>query len=395
MKKNILLGVTGGIAAYKVVNVASSLTKKGFNVYVVMTEAATKFVSPLTFRTITQNPVNQDLFSPPSHYQVKHVSLAEKADIVLVAPATANFISKMASGIADDLLSTLITATRAPILVSPSMNINMYENTIIQENINKLDNRGVSIITPETGYLACGYEGKGRLPEPKLLVNHVIKELTPNLFKNKKILITAGPTREPLDPVRFLSNYSSGKMGYALAKAAGYRGATVKLISGPTNLEPPPGVDLEKIETAEEMNCRVKKYKEEQDIIIMSAAVSDFRPEKFNKNKIKKNKLAKNISLNSNPDILANIGQNKNENQILVGFAAESKNIYNNSRKKFKEKNLDLLIANDISQSGIGFGSDKNKVVIITEKIKKFLPVMSKRKIAELILNEIWTGFIN
>ena len=394
MNKNILLGVTGGIAAYKMVNVASTLTKKGYNVKVVMTESATEFVTPLTFRSVTHNRVATEMFSTPDNYNVKHVSLAEHADTVLIAPATANFIAKMAQGLADDLLSTLILATEAPIMIAPSMNKNMYQNAIVQDNIEYLKKNGIEIIAPNTGYLACGDKGEGRLPEPELLSEFVIKKLTDNKFKDYQIMITAGPTREAIDSVRYLSNYASGKMGYALARAACYQGGEVTLISGPTELDSAPGVNLKRVTSAREMDKMVKQYAPEQDIIIMTAAVSDFRPELEKKQKLKKECWDGQLNLVSNPDILAELGQNKKDDQILVGFAAETDNLISNSQQKLEEKNLDMIIANDISRDDIGFASDENQVVIMTDQTQKELNKMSKLKLAYKILEQLYLNYI-
>jgi len=390
MDKNIVLGISGGIAAYKMVEVASRLVKLGANVDVIMTESATKFVKPLTFRSITHSPVESDLFSPPDHFEVKHISLAKKADLFMIAPATANIIGKIANGIADDLLTTIIMATEAPVLISPTMNVNMYNNPIVQENMEYLKEKGYKIITPPAGYLACGDIGEGRLPEPYQLVENIKKDLTKKDLKNKKVLITAGPTREAIDPVRFISNYSSGKMGYELARMASYRGADVTLISGPSNLEKPLGVNLIKVNTAEEMKNEVINRSKNQDIIIKAAAVSDLKPKNYNNNKIKKNnKKITSIEVESTPDILAELGKNKPEGQILVGFAAESEYLIKNSLKKLKEKNLDMIIANDITRDDAGFQSDKNEVEILTKNTQKSLTLMEKIEIADTILDNL------
>lgn len=390
MNKNIVLGISGGIAAYKMVEVASRLIKLGANVDVIMTESATKFVKPLTFRSITHRPVESNLFSPPDHFEVKHISLAKKADLFLVAPSTANIIGKIANGIADDLLTTIIMATQAPVLISPAMNVKMYNNPIVQENMEYLKEKDYRIITPPAGYLACGDIGEGRLPEPDQLVENIKKELTKKDFKDKKILITAGPTRESIDPVRFISNYSSGKMGYELARMASYRGADVTLVSGPSQLEKPLGVNLINVKTAEEMKKAVNDIAKEQDIIIKAAAVSDLKPKNHNKNKLKKqDKKITSIEVESTPDILAELGKNKPEDQILVGFAAESEYIIKNSLRKLKEKNLDMIIANDITRDDAGFQSDKNEVEILTKNTQKSLTLMEKIEIADTILDNI------
>ncbi len=390
MNKNILLGITGGIAAYKMVEVASTLTKMGNNVRVIMTKNATKFISPMTFAAITGNKVDTDFFDANNNDAINHISLAEDADLILVAPVTANSIARIAHGMADDLLTGIILATKADILLSPAMNVNMYKNDIVQENIKYLMEKGFKIIEPDSGYLACGTHGEGRLPAPEVLVEYVIKGLKDKKLKNRNVLITAGPTREPLDPVRFLSNYSSGKMGYALAKSAWYQGANVTIISGPVHLTPPPEVKLIEVETAVEMNKEVSKHIDDFDIIFMVAAVADYRPKQINKEKIKKDEHGELVlDLSKNPDILNNIGKNKKNNQLFIGFAAESQNLVTNAREKLFRKKLDMIVANDISKSGLGFGSDKNEVYLITEDKKRKLPVMKKTELAEEIIDEI------
>jgi len=386
LKGNILLGITGGIAAYKMVDVASRLVKKGFSVNTVMTKGGTKFVTPLTFQNITHNPVNVDLFTTAVNYDVKHISLAEKADLCLIGPVTANFIGKLANGIADDLLSTIIMATKAPVLLAPSMNVNMYTNPILQDNISYLKEKGYKIIEPGSGYLACGTTGKGRLPEPVELVENIISHFTKKDYQDKKILITAGPTREPLDPVRFLSNYSTGKMGYAIAKAAKYRGAEVTLITGPSNLEIPVGIKVIQVERTEEMYQETISNFSFQDILIMTAAVADYRPLRYHKDKIKK-KLKDGLSLElvSNHDILAELGKNKKTGQIVVGFAVESQDLLANAKEKLNKKNLDMIIANDVS----AFASDKNEVAFITKNTFENIAEMEKTELADLILDKV------
>jgi len=386
VSKNVLLGITGGIAAYKMVEVASQLYKKDYNVQVVMTKNASKFVSPLTFRSITGNPVKVDLFHDEGDYNVKHISLADNADICLIGPATANIIAKLAAGIADDLLSTTILATESKVILAPSMNAKMYNNPVLQDKLKYLSDKGYIIIEPETGNLACGYKGKGRLPEPDFLVEWVIKELTKKDLLEKRILITAGPTCEPMDPVRYLSNYSTGKMGYSLARAAVNRGAKVILVSGPTSLKPPVGVKTHYIQTAQELAENVEELKYDSDIIIMAAAVSDFRPAEYKDNKIKKGYLDYlSLELKSNPDIIANIGKSRKQGQLLVGFAVESEDILENARNKLIKKNLDLIIANDISS----FGSDDNEITLITEDYIEEIPRMNKKQIADIIFDKI------
>jgi len=386
-KKNILLGVTGGIAAYKMASVASSLTKQGHEVHVVMTESAQEFISPVTFRAITGLPVETDLFSEPEKHEVKHISLADKTDIALIGPATANIIGKIANGIADDLLSTIITAITVPVIIAPAMNVNMFNNPIIQENLDYLSNKGYKILTPSEGMLACGYVGKGRLPEPNVLVEYILKGLTKNDLKGKKVLVTAGPTKEEIDPVRYLTNYSSGKMGYALAKRASYRGAEVKLLSGPTSLEDPIEVEVEKIKSAQDLYEKVINQMEEYDIIIMAAAVADFTPETISENKIKKNNEDyMDLRLKRTKDIIKEISKNKDNNQIVVGFAAESKDLITNAREKLEKKNLDMIIANDIKNKEI-FGSDESEVIIITDQKQIDVSRSSKEDIANKIFD--------
>ena len=388
MSANIILGVTGGIAAYKSVQIASELTKLNHNVYTIMTESAAEFVSPLTFHSITHLPVESKLFSTTTT-EVKHIGLADKADLLLVAPATANFIAKAAAGTADDLLTTVLLAAQAPIMVAPSMNVHMFENPIVQRNMKTLADLGYKIITPDTGYLACGYTGKGRLPAPKRFVEEVKRELAKKDLNNKKVIITAGPTRESLDPVRFLTNHSSGKMGYALAKAASYRGAEVKLISGPSELETPLGVDLTRIETAEELKEEVFNEFENADIIIMAAAVSDYRPQEVSSQKIKKSDGDLVLKLERTTDILAELGKIKKPSQLLIGFAAETENLLENAQKKLREKQADYIIANDISNKNIAFGSDKNQVNILSEKDSIQLPLAEKEELAHKIFDYI------
>lgn len=388
MSANIILGVTGGIAAYKSVQVASSLSKLNYNVYTIMTESATKFVSPLTFHSITHLPVESKLFTSNSN-EVKHIELADKADLFLVAPATANFIAKAAAGIADDLLTTTLLAVQAPVMIAPSMNVHMFENPVVQKNMRSLEELDYEIITPDAGYLACGYTGKGRLPAPERLVEEAVKKLCKKDLEGKKILITAGPTQESLDPVRFLSNHSSGKMGYALARAAAYRGAEVKLISGPTNLEVPLGIEIEYIKTAEEMKEKVFKEFDSADITVMAAAVADYSPQKTAEQKIKKSPDALTLKLERTSDILKELGNRKGNSQILVGFAAESENLINNAQKKLSEKQADYIIANDISNKNIGFGSDKNQVIVLSKEGRTRLPMLAKEKLADKIYDYI------
>lgn len=388
MSANIVLGVTGGIAAYKSLQVASNLTKLNHNVFTIMTESAAEFINPITFHSITHQPVESKLFSNTTS-EVKHIGLADKADLFLIAPATANFIAKAAAGIADDLLTTVILATQAPIMIAPSMNVHMFENPVVQRNMQTLEDSGYHIITPDAGYLACGYTGRGRLPEPERLVEEIRRELSKKDLKNKKILITAGPTREAIDPVRFLTNHSSGKMGYALARTAAYRGAEVKLISGPTNLETPLGVELKQVESAAQMKESVFKDFKDADIIIMAAAVADYRPQSYSSQKIKKGDENLTLNLVRTTDILAELGRMKKKSQLLIGFAAESENLLENAGQKLRKKQADYIIANDISNQDIAFGSDKNQVSILTEEGSVRLPLLKKEKLADKIFDYI------
>ncbi len=390
MGKNILLGITGGIAAYKTAAAASALTKLGHNVLTVMTESACEFITPMTLQSLTGNPVEVEMFSPPERFEVKHISLADRADVTLVAPATGNFIGKLAGGIADDLLSTIIMATRSKVLIAPAMNVNMYQDASLQENLAILEERGYQIIEPESGYLACGYEGSGRMPEAETLVKRVQEHLTVKDLSRFKVLITAGPTREPLDPVRFFSNYSSGRMGYALAERAAVRGAEVTLISGPTALDPPPGVRLIGVEQAREMKEIVMEELAGKDAIIMAAAVADYRPADYQEEKIKKQEQELNqVALKENPDILSAVRENKTEEQVLVGFAAESGRILERGRDKFRSKAPDMLVVNDISRSDRGFAAETNAGYILTGDKELELSLRSKIKFAEAVLDEI------
>lgn len=384
--KNILVGVTGGIAAYKVVEVVSRLKKLGAEVRVIMTRAATEFVAPRTFQEITKNPVAVEMFTDKINFNVEHIALANFADVVLIAPATANFLAKAAHGIADDLLTTTILATPAPLLVAPSMNTNMLENPATQQNIKILESRGVKIIDAEIGLLACGTSGKGRLAEPENICAEIVKFFAPKILAGKKILVTAGGTQEPIDPVRFIGNRSSGKMGYEIAKAAQLHGAEVVLISGNATVEPPKNLKFIKVESAEQMRAEVLAEYDFVDAVIMSAAVSDYRVKNVAAQKIKKDNETLTLELVKNPDILKELGQRK-KNQLLVGFAAETQNVIEYAKNKIVEKNLDLIVANDVSQEGAGFSVDTNIISIITRagQIENF-PQMPKSELAEEII---------
>lgn len=390
--KFVALGVTGGIAAYKSVELVRLLKKSGARVQVIMTKSACEFVKPLTFQVVSLNPVITDMFREPSFWEVEHIAMADKADIFLVAPATANIIAKMAAGIADDMLTSSLLATKAKIVVVPAMNVNMYENPITQRNIASLRALGITVLEPAVGELACGYSGKGRFPEPKDIVEQIKIVLGKDGdLKNKKLLITAGPTREPIDPVRFITNHSSGKMGYALAEKAVHRGADVILVSGPTNLAPPLGLHKYiSVQTAREMFDAVMEHYPEADVVIKSAAVADFAPKHCEPEKIKKQDFNMNIELKRNPDILQELGNSKKQ-QLLVGFAAETSDITINARDKMKRKNLDFIVVNNLTQAGAGFAEDTNIVKILHKdgRIEE-LPKMLKKDLADEVLNRVY-----
>lgn len=391
-EKNILLGVTGGIAVYKAADLVSRLRKQNANVDVVMTEGAMEFINPMTFQTMSNRPVHTDIFNKIHVYDVEHISLAQKADVILIAPATANTIGKIANGISDNLLTTVVMASTAKLIFAPAMNTEMYNNPMVQENIRKLELLGSEFIPPGIGLLACGDYGSGKMAEPEDIMDYILNSLVEKDLLNKKIVITAGPTIEPIDPVRYITNHSSGKMGYALAKEAKNRGADTILISGPTGLAVPKGVKCIKVNTTDEMFDMVGNYFEECDVLIKSAAPSDYRPIEFKKNKIKKkdntnDKLS--IQFVKNPDIVKHYGNLKKE-QIVIGFAAETENLLDNAREKIKKKNLDFIVANDITQSGAGFNVDTNIVNIIDKNnIADEYPIMSKESVAKVIMDKI------
>lgn len=388
--KNVVVGVTGGIAAYKAVEVVSRLRKAGASVHVIMTREATEFVTELTFREISGSPVAVDMWAKVTQHNVEHIALATLADIMLIVPATANIIAKAAVGIADDMLSTTILATKAPLFFAPAMNTNMYENPVTQENIDRLRSRGAHIIEPASGQLACGTSGKGRLPEPVDIVQQVVDYFTTsNELQGRKILVTAGGTIEPIDPVRYIANRSTGRMGYAIAEAAAAKGAEVVLVSGPTNLAEPADVRVVKISTAREMQQAVEAEFATTDAVIMSAAVADYRPETVADNKIKKSDDALELKLVRNPDILLGLGAKKAQ-QILVGFAAETTNVDEYARRKLTKKNLDYIVANDVSQADAGFGVATNRVKIFTrDGAVTAYPLMSKRELADIIIARV------
>ncbi|MCI6190202.1 MAG: bifunctional phosphopantothenoylcysteine decarboxylase/phosphopantothenate--cysteine ligase CoaBC [Clostridium sp.] len=395
-EKCVVIGVTGGIAVYKALDIISALRKKNVDVRVIMTKHAMEFVNPITFQAISQNIVTTDMFEEPKAWEIQHISLAKRADVFLVAPATANIIGKVANGIADDMLSTTIMATKAKVIFAPAMNTNMYENPIVQENIKKLKNLGYEFIEPSSGRLACGDEGKGKLAPVQDIVDITMSNLYDKKdLVGKKVLVTAGPTRAEIDPVRFISNHSTGKMGYAIAEEARDRGADVTLISGPTNEEPPIGVNIIKVTTNSEMRDKVLSLYDNSDIVIKSAAVADYKPKEYSNQKIKKGEGSLVIELVRDNDILKELGDKK-KNQILVGFAAESQNVVENAKKKIEKKNLDYIVANDITSKDTGFASSDNKVIIITKEGEEFaLEKMSKRKVARNLFDIILEKRIN
>ena len=388
--KTITLGITGGIAAYKAAELASSLVKSGADVHVAMTSSACEFITPLTFETLTGNPVHKGLFQAGPEGGVLHIDLAQRADLLVIAPATANIIGKTANGIADDLVSTLAVAASCPVLFCPAMNVVMYENPLVQRNIATLMENGYHFVEPAEGRLACGAVGKGRLAELDVILHSITKQLTPQDLAGLMVLVTAGPTREPLDPVRYLTNRSSGKMGYALARAAAQRGARVVLVSGPTGLTPPPEVQLVPVETAQEMYEQVLQYGSGAAVVIKAAAVADYRPLQLSDQKIKKKDTQLTVQLTQNPDILAELGRRKAQGQILVGFAAETCNLQKNALDKLHRKNLDLLVANDVTLPGAGFDGDTNQVRIFgSQGQEESLPLMNKHKVAHGILDRV------
>jgi len=388
--KKIVIGVTGGIAIYKTLDVISRLRKLDFEIDVIMTKHAQKFITPLTFQSMINRPVIKDMFDESTQWDIEHIALAKKADLFCIIPASANIIGKIANGIADDMLSTTIMATEAPILIAPAMNSKMYENIIVQENMYKLKSLGMNFVDPGNGRLACGDEGIGKLASVDEIVDAILKIIEKkNLLNGKNILITAGPTVEKIDPVRFISNNSSGKMGYSLAKAAQYYGANVKLVSGPVKLDHPYGVVVYGVETSEEMYNKVMEHFEWADIIIKAAAVLDYKPKHFVNEKIKKTDSGLNIEFERTTDILYELGKIKG-NKFLIGFAAETSNVIENAVEKLKRKNADLIVANDVSNKEIGFKSDENEVYLIF-KDKKYRKIekMKKDEIASEILKTI------
>lgn len=389
-KKCVVVGVSGGVAVYKALDVISRLRKKDVEVHVIMTKSATEFVTPLSFQSLSQNMVITDMFAEPKAWEIQHISLAKKADLMLIVPATANIIGKVANGIADDMLSTTIMATKAPVVFCPAMNTNMYENPIVQRNISLLKELGYEFIEPASGRLACGDEGKGKLQDTEIIAEETLRRLhsTKDLL-GKKVVVTAGPTMVPIDPVRVLTNRSSGKMGYSIAEEARDRGAEVVLISGPTSLRKPNGIKVIDIKTNEDMFNAIKNEFKDADIVIKSAAVADYKAKNYSNEKIKKTGDDLNLIFERDRDILKTLGDMK-ENQILVGFAAESSNLKENAKGKLERKNLDYIIANDISKPETGFASDENKVTIISKSGEEVsLEKMSKREVAKNIFDII------
>ena len=388
--KTILLGVTGGIAAYKAAALASSLVKLHAAVEVVMTENATQFIAPLTFEQLTGRKCLVDTFDRNFVHQVEHISLAQRTDLVIIAPATANVCAKLAHGLADDMLTTTVLACNCPKLIAPAMNTGMYENPVTQDNLKLLQHYGWEVIEPASGRLACGAVGKGKLPEPEDLVQYILKHLAMEKdLQGKKILVTAGPTQEALDPVRYLTNHSTGKMGYAIAKMAMLRGAEVTLVSGPTNLPPVPFVNMVNIHSAQEMFEAVAANASQSDIIVKSAAVADYTPATYADNKLKKNDTDMSIPLKRTQDILAWLGENKRADQVICGFSMETENMVENSQKKLLKKNVDMICANNLKQAGAGFGVDTNILTLITKEKVTELPIMTKEAAANAILDAI------
>ena len=390
--KTVVLGVTGGIAAYKIANLASMLVKLHCDVHVIMTQNATNFITPITFETLTNNKCLIDTFDRNFQFHVEHVALAKRADVVMIAPATANVIGKLAHGIADDMLTTTVLACTCKKFVAPAMNTQMYRNPIVQDNMKTLEQYGFELIEPATGFLACRDVGEGKLPDPEVLLQYILRELAfEKDMTGKKVLVTAGPTQESIDPVRYITNHSTGKMGYAIARHCMMRGAYVTLVSGPTNLNPPPFVTVIPVVSAKEMFDTVTSHAKEQDIIIKSAAVADYRPATVASEKMKKSDNALALDLEKTEDILKYLGEHKKESQFLCGFSMETENMLDNSRAKLVKKNLDMIVANNLKQTGAGFGTDTNIVTLITKKDEQELPILTKDEVAKAIVDKILT----
>lgn len=388
--KTVLLGVTGGIAAYKSASLASKLVKAGAEVRVIMTENATNFINPITFESLTGHKCVVDTFDRNFEFKVEHVALAQKADVIIIAPATANVMAKLAYGLADDMLTTTVLASKAPKIIAPAMNTGMYENPATQHNIEVLKNYGMEVITPASGYLACGDVGAGKMPEPEDLYEHILRTCAyPKDMIGLKVLVSAGPTQESIDPVRYITNHSSGKMGYSIAKACMLRGADVTLVSGPTALDYPPFVEVVPVTTAKDMYEAITSRSNEMDIIIKAAAVADYRPSQIADEKVKKSDDAMSIPLERTDDILKYLGEHKPEGQFLCGFSMETQNMLENSRKKLAKKNLDMIVANNLKVAGAGFQTDTNVVTLITKDTELELPLMDKEEVAHYLMDEI------
>ena len=388
--KTVVLAVSGSIAAYKIASLASALGKLHADVQVLMTQNATNFINPITFETLTGNKCLVDTFDRNFQYSVEHVALAKRADVVLVAPASANVIGKIANGIADDMLTTTVMACKCKKIISPAMNTQMFENPIVQDNLKKLEHYGYEVIQPVVGLLACKDVGKGKMPEPETLLEYILQEVAYEKdLKGKKILVTAGPTQEPIDPVRYLTNHSSGKMGYAIAKVCSMRGAEVTLVSGKTAIKPPLFVDVVPVTTAREMYEAVTGRSDRQDIVIKAAAVADYRPKTISEQKVKKTDGELSIEMERTDDILKYLGEHKRANQFLCGFSMETEHMLENSRKKLKKKNLDMIVANNVKVEGAGFAGDTNIVTLITADDETQLPLLSKEETAVEIMNKI------
>ena len=388
--KTVLLGVTGSIAAYKIASLASMLVKQGAKVQVLMTENATNFINPITFETLTGHKCLVDTFDRNFEFSVEHVSIAKAADVVMIAPASANVIAKLAHGLADDMLTTTVLACRCKKIIAPAMNTNMYENPIVQDNLKVCERYGMEVITPATGYLACGDTGAGKMPEPEVLFEYIVREIAFGKdLAGKRVLVTAGPTRESIDPVRFITNRSTGKMGYAVARAAAYRGARVTLVTGPVNLKPPMFVDVVPVESAREMIEAVTLRSGEMDMIVKSAAVADYRPGTVGEEKIKKSDGDMSIALERTDDILGWLGSHRREGQILCGFSMETQNMLENSAAKLEKKHVDMIVANNLKVSGAGFGTDTNVVTFITKDGAEELPILTKDEVAHRLLDRL------
>lgn len=388
--KTVLLGVTGSIAAYKIAYLASALNKLHAQVHVLMTENATNFINPITFESLTGNKCLVDTFDRNFQFQVEHVSLAKQADVVMIAPASANVIGKFAHGIADDMLTTTVMACKCKKYISPAMNTNMYENPVVQDNLKILEHYGFGVIDPAVGYLACGDTGAGKMPEPEVLLQYILREIAREKdFAGKKLLVTAGPTQESIDPVRYITNHSSGKMGYAVARAAMLRGAEVTLVTGPCAIDPPPFIKTVPVITARDMFEAVTSVSEEQDIIIKAAAVADYRPTHVADEKIKKHDSEMNIELEKTDDILKYLGEHRRPEQFLCGFSMETQNMIGNSRAKLQKKHLDMVAANNLKVAGAGFQGDTNVLTLITQNEEVSLKLMSKEDAANVILDKI------